>query len=83
MNPCLYNSNEKNVNSNNQNLIYQTNGFFLLFLVFLTLKLCNIISWSWWWISAPLWVPISFILCITLVGVVMILISSIFNKTKF
>lgn len=28
-----------------------------LFLVFLILKLINIITWSWWWITAPLWVP--------------------------
>ena len=29
----------------------------LLFLVFLVLKLTNIINWSWWWITAPLWIP--------------------------
>lgn len=27
-----------------------------LFLVFLTLKLCGVITWSWWWIASPLWV---------------------------
>lgn len=27
----------------------------LAFLVFLTLKLCHVIDWSWWWITAPLW----------------------------
>jgi len=33
-------------------------GFFgALFLVFLVLKLCNVINWSWWWITSPLWVP--------------------------
>lgn len=26
-----------------------------VFLVFLTLKLCGIIAWSWWWVLAPLW----------------------------
>lgn len=25
------------------------------FLVFLTLKLCGVINWSWWWVTAPLW----------------------------
>jgi len=30
----------------------------LLFLVFLTLKLTGVITWSWWWVTAPLWVPI-------------------------
>jgi len=30
-------------------------GLFLLFLVFLTLKLCEVIDWSWWWVTVPLW----------------------------
>lgn len=29
----------------------------LLFLVFLVLKLTDVIDWSWWWITAPLWGP--------------------------
>jgi hypothetical protein len=38
-------------------------GQFLLigvFLIFLTLKLCGVIDWSWWWITAPLWIPFTF-----------------------
>lgn len=27
----------------------------LLFLVFLVLKLTSVIDWSWWWVTAPLW----------------------------
>jgi len=27
----------------------------LLFIVFLVLKLTEVIDWSWWWITAPLW----------------------------
>ena len=37
-----------------------TPGQFLLigvFLIFLSLKLCGIIDWSWWWVTAPLWIP--------------------------
>lgn len=31
-------------------------GFFgLLFIVFLVLKLTNVIGWSWLWVTAPLW----------------------------
>lgn len=29
------------------------------FLVFLTLKLLNKVDWSWWWVTAPLWIPAS------------------------
>lgn len=26
-----------------------------VFLVFLVLKLLHAITWSWWWVTAPLW----------------------------
>lgn len=31
----------------------------LLFLVFLVLKLYGAITWSWWWVCAPLLIPIA------------------------
>lgn len=30
----------------------------LLGIVFITLRLCHIIDWGWFWIAAPFWVPI-------------------------
>ena len=29
---------------------------FILFIVFLVLKLCKVISWSWLWVCSPLWI---------------------------
>jgi hypothetical protein len=26
-------------------------------IIFITLKLCNIINWSWWWVTLPLYYP--------------------------
>lgn len=40
---------------------------FLLFLVFLVLKLCDVIDWSWWWVTAPLWMPFSFVMVLLLI----------------
>jgi len=31
----------------------------LLFVIFLVLKFCKAIDWSWWWVTAPLWMPIA------------------------
>lgn len=31
----------------------------LLFITFLVLKLTDVIDWSWWWVSAPLWIPLA------------------------
>nr|DAF94505.1 MAG TPA: transmembrane protein [Siphoviridae sp. ctTDf8] len=28
----------------------------LLTIVFIVLKLCGIIAWSWWWVLSPLWI---------------------------
>ena len=53
----------------------QSNGLGLgtvLFLIFMTLKLTKTIDWSWWWVTAPLWIPIVLIsgaLAIALFGV--------------
>lgn len=29
----------------------------LLFTALLVLKLTGVIAWSWWWITAPIWIP--------------------------
>lgn len=43
-----------------------------LFLVaFVVLKLCNVITWSWWWVLSPLWILVA----IVLVLVVLLIIS--------
>lgn len=28
----------------------------LLTIVFIILKLCGVIAWSWWWVLSPLWI---------------------------
>ena len=41
-----------------------------LFIVFLVLKLVGVISWSWWWVFSPLWIP--FILFLIILGVIVL-----------
>lgn len=31
----------------------------LLQLLFIGLKLGNVIDWSWWWVLSPIWIPLS------------------------
>ena len=38
----------------------------VLFLIFLILKLCGVITWSWWWVTAPLWIPFVLVFAICL-----------------
>ena len=35
-----------------------SNIFGLLGLLFIGLKLGNVIDWSWWWVTAPFWGPV-------------------------
>jgi hypothetical protein len=43
----------------------------ILFLIFMVLKLTNYIDWSWWWVTAPLWIPLLLILgVLAVIGVV-------------
>lgn len=49
----------------------------LLFLVFLTLKLCGVTDWSWWWVTAPLWGGFAVLLVVLpVVGVIALWIDA-------
>lgn len=49
--------------SSNNNSSSAGIGFLgLLTIAFIVLKLTKYIAWSWWWVLAPTWMPIAFIL---------------------
>lgn len=48
----------------------------LLAIVFIILKLCNVIAWSWLWVLAPLWIPIAIVLVVLLVVAIVTLSKS-------
>ena len=41
----------------------------VLGVVFVTLKLCQVIDWSWWWVTAPFWAPAALLTAAVAVGV--------------
>ena len=41
----------------------------VVFVVFLTLRLAGVISWSWWWVTSPLWIVAALIVAITILYV--------------
>jgi len=65
--------------SNKQNASGGIGIGMILFLIFMTLKLTNYINWSWWWVTAPLWIPI---LAVVLIGGITLLIAFIVYKNK-
>ncbi len=43
----------------------------IIFIVFLILKLCQIgqvADWSWWWVTAPLWIPFCLAITVLIIG---------------
>ena len=48
----------------------------VLFIVFLILKLTDNINWSWWWVTSPLWIPITLgVIILGIVGLVAVLLN--------
>ena len=45
----------------------------LLTITFIVLKLCKVISWSWWWVLSPLWI-------VAILIVVAIILAAISSK---
>lgn len=54
----------------------------LLQIVFITLKLCKVIDWSWWWVMAPfeLWLIIGVLLIS--VGIFMVMTVKILDMIQ-
>ncbi len=38
----------------------------LVLVVFIVLKLCKVIAWSWWWVCAPLWIPLTIVVLLAI-----------------
>ncbi len=49
----------------------------LLTIVFITLKLCKVINWSWVWVLSPIWISMIITIVIILIA---FLVFKILNK---
>ncbi len=54
----------------------------LLTVVFVVLKLCKVITWSWWWVLSPLWIVASLIILLWIIYLVICLIEAMIDKRK-
>ena len=48
-----------------------------LFFVFLVLKLTGHITWAWWWVASPLWIPFAIVLIAIVIPFVLALIATV------
>jgi hypothetical protein len=48
-----------------------------LTILFIGLKLGNVIHWSWWWVLSPIWISLSIALFVLLIVAIVFLISEL------
>lgn len=66
--------------SDKSKISIQLGGFStLLTIAFIVLKLCNVITWSWFWILSPFWIPAAIIICSLIVFVTLMAFLLIFH----
>lgn len=73
--------------SSQQNVSVSGIGFWgLLGVAFIVLKLCNVITWSWLWVLAPLWGPIAIFVAVIIIILFFVAIfaflKAVFGKKK-
>lgn len=51
----------------------------LLTIAFIILKLCGVINWAWYWVLAPIWIPLALTIAIILIVVFIVIIKRIFE----
>lgn len=44
----------------------------LLTILFIALKLTKVITWSWWWVLAPMWIPFAIVLLFIIFGAILV-----------
>ena len=48
----------------------------ILTIVFVVLKLTNHITWSWWWVVSPIWIPLGLIAILFVIIFIFLFIKS-------
>jgi hypothetical protein len=48
----------------------------LLTIVFITLKLCKVIDWSWVWVLSPIWIMVAAVIVVAIVAILIVVISA-------
>lgn len=54
----------------------------LLGVAFVVLKLMGIITWSWWWVTAPFWGPVVLLLVVCLVAVAVWAVAEVSRSSR-
>lgn len=48
----------------------------VLFVVSLVLKLTGVISWSWWWVTSPIWIVAALFVIIAIIAFIILIFQA-------
>lgn len=73
-----------NNNKNTTKIISGGIGFVgLLALVFIVLKLCGVIGWSWVWVLSPIWILLTLDLVALAIGLIALIVALIIDIRNY
>lgn len=55
----------------------------VLQIIFIVLKLCGLIDWSWWKVFIPMWIDLGIIAAFLLLYLVILIIAYIYDKLSW
>ena len=50
-----------------------------LTVLFVGLKLTNVITWSWWWVLSPIWISLSLAVVVLAIAIIVAIIAGAFK----
>lgn len=54
----------------------------LLGIVFITLKLCGVINWSWWWVTVPFWGGLGLVVSVLCIAGLLYGVASLIERKQ-
>ena len=68
-----------------KSIISLSTGVFLVFLFLKLAEIGQVTTWSWWWVTSPLWIPLAIAVIIMIVvviaAIILGIISIVLDKT--
>ncbi len=67
-------------NNNKTTITFGGDTMAMLGIAFIVLKLCDVIDWSWWWVLAPFWGPLSLAIFIFVIYCMLLIVEEMVKK---
>lgn len=67
-------------NTKNDYIIASNSVLDILLIIFIVLKVTGNITWSWWWVLSPIWIPLAALLSVFTIALLVGVIRKVVTK---